>query len=156
MNKNIKKIAVGSDHAGLDLKLELVKFLEELSSRKESPEEWSYVIQDLGTYTNDSVDYPDFGKAVAKAVAKGKADVGLCICGTGIGISIAANRIKGVRAALVYDETTAKLAREHNDANVICMGGRLIDSTYAKECLKIFLETEFKGGRHKARIKKLG
>ncbi len=149
----MKKIFVGSDHAGLSLKLELVQFLEAEG----------HTVEDLGTHTEDSVDYPDFGRAVAEAVADVESNdsndgpnFGLCVCGSGLGISIAANRVKGVRAAVVYDKETAKLAREHNDANVICFGGRLISPSLAKECLKIFLETDFEGGRHIPRIEKLG
>lgn len=144
------KIAAGSDHAGFELKQELIEFLKagDFGER-------SFEIQDLGTHNSESVDYPDFGKAVGQAVANGDADLGLCICGSGQGISIAANKIPGIRAALVYDSTTAELARAHNDANVICFGGRLTKSKVAKESLKVFLETEFEGGRHQARVDKL-
>lgn len=142
-----KSIAIGSDHAGYDLK---AKLAEELRSS-------GYEVLDMGT--NDaanSVDYPDFGKAVAEAVTSGKADGGLVVCGTGIGISIAANRHPGVRAALCHDVTMARLCREHNDANVLALGARLIGEAVAKDCLETFLNTEFAGDRHVRRVEKLG
>ena len=142
-----KSIAIGSDHAGFDLK---AKLAEELRSS-------GYEVLDLGA--NDattSVDYPDFGKAVAEAVTSGKADGGVVVCGTGIGISIAANRHPGIRAALCHDETSARLCREHNDANVLALGARLIGEVVAADCLKVFLTTEFAGDRHARRIAKLG
>ena len=142
-----KSIAIGSDHAGFDLKAKLVA---ELKSS-------GYQVQDLGT--NDattSVDYPDFGSAVAEVVASGKADAGVVVCGTGIGISIAANRHPGIRAALCHDETSARLCREHNDANVLALGARLIGEAVAKDCLYTFLNTEFAGERHARRVQKLG
>ena len=109
------RIAVGSDHAGFDLKARLAKHLAD----------GGHQVVDLGTDSPDiSVDYPEFGQAVGEAVADGRVDLGLCVCGTGIGISMAANKVRGIRAALVHDVTTAGLAREHNDANVICLGGR--------------------------------
>ena len=152
--KNTKKISIGSDHAGLDLKLELIEHLKNQKNEK-SQKNLDYEIQDLGTHTRDSVDYPDFGKAVGRMVAGGEADLGICICGSGIGISIAANKIDGVRAAVINDVTSARLARAHNDANVICLGARLIGSVTAKESLDAFLSTDFEGGRHEARIQKL-
>ena len=142
-----KSIAIGSDHAGFDLKAKLVEVLRSSG----------YAVQDLGT--NDattSVDYPDFGKAVAEAVASGKADGGVVVCGTGIGISIAANRVPGVRAGLCHDITSARLCREHNDANVLALGARLIGDVVAKDCLDTFLNTEFAGDRHVRRVEKLG
>jgi len=142
-----KSIAIGSDHAGFDLK---AKLADELRSS-------GYEVLDLGTKdATTSVDYPDFGKAVAEAVASGKADGGVVVCGTGIGISIAANRTPGVRAALCHDETTARLCREHNDANVLALGARIIGEVVAKDCLTAFLNTEFGGDRHARRVKKLG
>ncbi len=113
-------------------------------------------ILDLGTDGPGSVDYPDYGTALAESIASGKAERGVAICGTGIGISIAVNRHPGVRAALCHDETSARLAREHNDANVLALGARLIGVEVAKGCLRAFLETEFAGGRHAARVAKLG
>ena len=142
-----KSIAIGSDHAGFDLKAKLV---EELRSS-------GYEVQDLGTHdATKSVDYPDFGKAVAEAVASGKVDGGVVVCGTGIGISIAANRVPGVRAGLCHDITSARLCREHNDANVLALGARLIGDVVAKDCLDTFLNTEFAGDRHVRRVEKLG
>jgi ribose 5-phosphate isomerase B len=142
-----KSIAIAADHAGFDLKAKLV---EELKSS-------GYGVQDLGTHdAANSVDYPDFGKAVAEAVISGKADAGVIVCGTGIGISIAANRHPGIRAALCHDVTMARLCREHNDANVLALGARLIGETVAKDCLEAFLTTEFAGDRHLRRVQKLG
>ncbi len=142
-----KSIAIGSDHAGYDLK---AKLAEELRSS-------GYEVLDLGTEdATNSVDYPDFGQAVAEAVAAGKADGGVVVCGTGIGISIAANRHPGIRAALCHDVTMARLCREHNDANVLALGARLIGDVVAKDCLDAFLNTDFAGDRHVRRVEKLG
>ncbi len=138
-------IAVASDHAGFDLKEILKRDLEEAG----------HDVLDLGTNPAQSVDYPDFGTAMADAVASGKASRGVLVCGTGIGISIAANRNPKVRAALVHDVTSARLAREHNDANVVAFGQRVIGSETAREALKAFLVTEFAGGRHAGRVAKL-
>ena len=112
-------------------------------------------VLDLGCDGPQSVDYPDYGKAVAEAVAEGRAERGVIVCGTGIGISIAANRNLRVRAAVCHDETSARLAREHNDANVLALGARLTGSEVAKACLRVFMTTEFAGGRHTARVAKL-
>ncbi len=111
---------------------------------------------DLGTHTADSVDYPDYGSAVAKAVTDGSAQFGIAICGSGIGISIAANRVAGARAALCSTGLAAELSRQHNDANILCLGARLIGDAEAKECVKRFLTTAFEGGRHTKRVEKLG
>ncbi|MSO93676.1 MAG: ribose 5-phosphate isomerase B [Rhodospirillales bacterium] len=138
-------IAVASDHAGFDLKTTLAGDMKEAG----------YTVLDLGTNSRDSVDYPDFANAVAKALKDGKAERGVLVCGTGIGIAMAANRHPGVRAAVVHDGTGARLTRQHNDANVVCFGGRLIGSEVARDCLKIFLETPFEGGRHVRRVDKL-
>jgi ribose 5-phosphate isomerase B len=138
-------IAIASDHAGYDLKLLLTKELRDLG----------YGVLDLGTGGPESVDYPDFGFAMAAAIRDGRAARGALICGTGIGISIAANRFKEVRAAVVHDAYGARLCRQHNDANVICFGGRTIGPDVARECLRIFLETPFDGGRHARRVDKL-
>jgi ribose 5-phosphate isomerase B len=140
-------IAIASDHAGPPLKAVLKAELEQRG----------YTVLDLGTHGDDSVDYPDFGRAVGEAVASGQAGRGIVICGTGIGISIAANRIAGVRAAVCHDVTSAKLAREHNDTNVMALGVRLIGPEVAMDCLDAFMTTEFSGGeRHVRRIEKLG
>lgn len=138
-------IAVASDHAGYDLKT-IVK--EELTAL-------GFSVLDLGTDGSHSVDYPDFAYLLARLLKEGKAQRGVLICGSGIGISIAANRYPEVRAALVSDALAARMARKHNDANVICFGGRMIGVDTARECLKIFLETDFEGGRHQHRVNKL-
>ncbi len=138
-------IAIGCDHAGLNLK----------SLLKSDLEAAGYDVLDLGTNGPDSVDYPDFGFAVAEAIADGKAEKGVLVCGSGIGISIAANRNPAVRAAVVTNALTAQLARQHNDANVVCFGERLVGSEIARDAMKAFLETEFEGGRHARRVDKL-
>ncbi len=138
-------IAVASDHAGFELKGIL----------KAELETQGYSVLDLGTHGPDSVDYPDFGKAIGDAVAGGKAQYGVAVCGSGIGISIAANRVPGCRAALVHDALSARLSRLHNDANVIALGARLIGVDTAKDCLAVFLNTAFEGGRHARRVAKL-
>lgn len=122
---------------------------------KSALEEGGHTVLDLGTNSEDSVDYPDFGYALADALGNKEADLGVLVCGSGIGISIAANRHPEVRAALVHDALGAKMSRLHNDANVICFGGRMIGEEIAKDCLDIFLETEFEGGRHARRVDKL-
>ncbi len=137
------KIAIASDHAGFELK-ELIK--------KDMPE---LDIIDLGTSSADSVDYPDFGIALAEAVAKGEADRGIVICGSGIGMSIAANKVKGIRAALCQTKEFAELSRRHNDANVLVLSGRFISHYLAKEMIEVWLNTPFEGGRHKRRIDKI-
>lgn len=141
-----KPIAIASDHAGYDLKTTLAQELAEMG----------YAVLDLGTDGPQSVDYPDFGSALADVVGSGEADRGILICGTGIGISMAANRHPGVRAAVCWDETSARLTREHNDANVLALGARLLGIEVAKDCLRTFLSTDFAGGRHAGRVAKLG
>jgi ribose 5-phosphate isomerase B len=138
-------IALASDHGGVELKTLLAQQLE---SR-------GYAVLDLGTDGAQSVDYPDFAVAMAKALAEGKASRGVLMCGSGIGISIAANRFAHVRAALVHDAYGARYCRLHNDANVLVLGGRTIGPEIAKDCLDIFLTTEFEGGRHARRVAKL-
>ena len=138
-------IAVASDHAGFDLKELLKRDLEQAG----------HDVLDLGTKSTESVDYPDFGKAMAEAIGSGKAGRGVLVCGTGIGISIAANRNSKVRAAVVHDVTSARLSREHNDANVVAFGARLVGVEVAREALKVFLATKFEGGRHAGRVAKL-
>ena len=138
-------IAVASDHAGFDLKEILKRDLQEAG----------HDVLDLGTNSTASVDYPDFGKAMGEAIASGKAERGVIVCGSGIGISIAANRNPKVRAVLAHDVTSARLSREHNDANVIAFGQRLIGVEVAREALKVFLDTKWAGGRHAGRVDKL-
>lgn len=137
------KIAIAADHGGVELKDALLGKFGALG------------ITDLGTHGNESVDYPDFGAALAKRVASGEFDRGILICGSGIGISIAANKIKGIRAALCHNLYTAEMARRHNDANIIAMGGRVVDETTAVAMTEIFLNTEFEGGRHARRVEKI-
>ncbi len=137
-------IAVAADHGGYDLKCALLSELQALGLS----------VIDLGTDSRESVDYPDFADAVARAVEDGRARWGLLICGTGIGMSMAANRHRGVRAALVHDGLTARLARQHNDANVLVLGGRVLGPELAKDCVKIFFATSFEGGRHARRVAK--
>ena len=139
------RIVLGCDHAGWEL--------------KESLKEWliqqGYQIQDFGTHSPDSVDYPDYAVQVAEAIASGKAERGVLICGTGIGMAMTANKVPGVRAALCSDLYTARMAREHNDANVLTLGGRLTGKELASEILEMFLKTEFAGGRHSRRVEKI-
>jgi ribose 5-phosphate isomerase B len=138
-------IAIASDHAGFDLKELLVEELARLA----------FVPLDLGTRDRGSVDYPDFADALAEALGDGRAKRGVLICGTGIGISIAANRHRHVRAALCHDATSARLTRLHNDANVLALGARLIGTDVARDCLGVFLATDFEGGRHERRVAKM-
>lgn len=140
-----KTVAIGSDHAGVALKQILTNDLHEAG----------FEVLELGTCGSESVDYPDFGYAVAEAVGSGKADLGVIVCGSGIGISIAANRHPKVRAALCTNGQMARLARQHNDANVLALGERLIGVDAARDILKEFLSTPFDGGRHQRRIDKL-
>jgi len=139
-------VAMASDHAGVALKSLLLEEARGLG----------HEVVDLGTEGPESVDYPDFGQALAEAVASGRAERGVAVCGTGIGIAIAANRHAGVRAAVCHNDTAARLAREHNDANVLALGARLVGTEVAKDCLRTFLNTEFAGGRHARRVAKLG
>lgn len=140
------RIAVGSDHAGYDLKQVLAAYLAEQG----------HDVADLGTDSAEvSVDYPRFGAAVGRAVAGGQAELGVCACGTGIGISIAANKVPGVRAAMVHDVTTASLARRHNHANVLCLGGRTVGVATALDALAAFLAAEPEHGRHDRRVEEL-
>ncbi|MBK8158260.1 MAG: ribose 5-phosphate isomerase B [Rhodospirillaceae bacterium] len=141
-----EKIAIASDHGGFDLKTQLKQELERLG----------FEPLDLGTDGPASVDYPDFAVKMAQALKSGPATRGILICGSGIGISIAANRHPHIRAALCHDHLTAYLARWHNNANVLCLGGRTTGVDVARDCLQVFLGTEFEGGRHQNRVAKLG
>jgi ribose 5-phosphate isomerase B len=138
-------IAIASDHAAFELKAELIAWLRETG----------HAIADLGPESSESVDYPDFGYRLADHIAAGKADFGIALCGSGIGISIAINRHPGCRCALVAEPLSAQLAREHNDANVIALGARLIGIAMAKACVTTFLTTAFAGDRHQRRVDKL-
>ena len=135
-------IAIASDHGGYQLKETIRKYLASRGLK----------VVDLGTNSEESVDYPIYGKACAEAVASGKADRGIVVCGTGIGISMAANKIKGIRAACCSDYFSAKYTRLHNDANALCMGGRVLGAGLAIEMVDVFLNTEFEGGRHQRRV----
>lgn len=136
------KVAVGCDHGGFILKDAVISTLEELGAQ----------VVDMGTYSTESVDYPVYGKKVADAVANGECDLGVVMCGTGIGISIAANKVKGIRAAVVTDEFMAEMTRRHNNANIIALGGRVITPEKAKSLVKAWYTVEFEGGRHQKRI----
>ncbi len=140
-----KTIALGSDHGGFKLK----------SALKQALEKKGYTVLDVGANSGASVDYPDFGHAVGKLIEAGKADRGVIVCGTGIGISLAANRHPGVRAAVCTSGLMARLARAHNDANVLALGERIIGLETALDCLEEFLNTPFEGGRHQKRVKKI-
>jgi ribose 5-phosphate isomerase B len=138
-------VAIVSDHAAFEMKADLVEWLRD-SGRD---------VLDLGTTSTDSVDYPDYGYRLAEAIASGRADKGVALCGSGVGISISVNRHPACRCALVSESLSARLAREHNDANVIAMGARLIGIEQARECVAVFLATPFAGGRHQRRVDKL-
>ena len=139
------KVAISSDHGGNNLRKEIMALLDELNIKYE----------DFGPKTDDSVDYPDYALPVAEGVASGKFDRGILICGTGIGMSIAANKVKGVRCALVHDVFSAKATRCHNDSNVLAMGERVIGPGLAREIVTTWLNTDFEGGRHERRVNKI-
>ncbi|MBW1729927.1 MAG: ribose 5-phosphate isomerase B [Deltaproteobacteria bacterium] len=139
-------IVIGCDHAGFDLKEQIRRFLME---------DLGYKVEDRGVFSRDSVDYPQIAHDVASLVSKGRFPYGILICGTGIGMSIVANRYKGVRAALCHNIYTAQLSRMHNDANILAMGGRVIGVGLAQEMVAVFLSTSFEGGRHKRRIEQI-
>ncbi len=145
-SSRIRRIAIGSDHAGFDLKEWLKTRLEEAG----------YECSDFGTYTPQSCDYPDFASAVAQSVVRGECETGIVICGTGIGSAIAANKVPGVRCALCWNEYTARMARSHNDANVLALGARVIGNELAWEIVRVWLETPFSGEeRHQRRLDKV-
>jgi len=139
------KIAIGSDHAGFELKETISQLLKKMG----------HEVIDMGTASNSSVDYPDFAETVSKAVSEGSVDRGILICGTGIGMSIVANKFKNIRAALCNDLFTAKMSRLHNDANVLTIGGRIVGEDLAKEIVNIWINTPFEGGRHLKRLEKI-
>lgn len=139
------KIAIGADHAGYQLKDSVKKLLDELGI--------SY--EDFGTSSGQSVDYPDYARTVAEGVAAGRFERGILVCGTGVGMAIAANKVHGVRAAAIVDTDTARLAREHNDLNVLTLGARVLPESRAREIVKTFLQTPFEGGRHAMRVGKI-
>jgi len=139
------RIAVGCDHNGLELKRAILNLLSSLGHQH----------HDFGCYTSDPVDYPDVAARVARAVGQGEFDHGILICGTGIGMCITANKVKGVRAALCHDVFSAQRARQHNDANVLCLGGQVVGSGPAGEIVRAYLEASFEGGRHARRVAKV-
>jgi ribose 5-phosphate isomerase B len=141
----VKSIAIGCDHRGFTLKELIVPFLQDSG----------YSVQDFGCYSTESVDYPDIAQKVGAAVSSGNSDQGILMCNTGIGMSIAANKIKGIRAALCCDVFAAQRARQHNDSNVLCLRGENIDNELALEIVKTFLNTDFEGGRHLHRVNKI-
>ena len=139
------RIAIGADHGGYELKQHIAEFLIAQG----------YETNDLGTHSLESVDYPDFAELVARAVARGEAERGIVICGTGIGVSMSANKVRGIRAALCTDCYMARMAREHNDAQVLCLGARVLGVGSAMEIVQVFLSSEFQGGRHARRVGKI-
>lgn len=139
------KIAIGSDHAGFDEKERIKKTLTDLGID----------FEDVGTFSNDSVDYPDFARRVGEEVGSGRAEQGILVCGSGIGVAIAANKMRGVRAAQAWNEETARLARQHNDANVLTIGARVIPPDEITKIVRAWFETDFDGGRHQGRVRKM-
>jgi ribose 5-phosphate isomerase B len=139
------RVALGADHAGFPVKESIKKYLLESG----------YPLEDVGTWSDESVDYPDYARRVAERVTRGDDRFGILVCGTGIGMSIAANKIEGIRAALAHDGATARMAREHNDANVLTLGGRVVSDAQAIEIVRDFLGTQFAGGRHQRRVDKI-
>jgi len=139
------RIALGADHAGYHVKEAIRQFLENAG----------YPVDDLGTWSEESVDYPDYGKTVADRVASHQDVYGIAMCGTGMGMAITANKVAGIRAAVAHDVDTARLAREHNDANVLAMGGRVVNGAQAIEMVQTFLNATFAGGRHERRVEKI-
>jgi len=144
MSKNNTPIVIGSDHAGYALKEKVKSFVSERGVE----------VEDIGTFSEDSVDYPDFGIKVASSVSDGSFERGILICGSGLGMSMVANRFQNVRAALCNDLFSAIMSRRHNDSNVLILGGRIVGETLAQEIVKAWLETPFDGGRHQSRIEK--
>ena len=136
------KIAIGSDHAGFNLKNTIKKYLEEKG----------HEVKDFGTYSSDSCDYPIYAKAVANSVASGESEKGILCCGSGVGVSIVANKVKGIRAVLARESLTAKLSRNHNDSNVLCLGERITGEALAFDIVDTWLASEYEGGRHQKRI----
>jgi len=139
------KIAIGSDHAGYRLKGELLEYIRE----------FGHEIEDVGTQSEDSVDYPDFALKAALLVREGRSDLGILVCGTGLGMAIAANKVPGIRAVNCSDTFSARLSREHNDANILCLGARVVGPGLARDIVKAWLEASFQGGRHQKRVSKI-
>lgn len=141
----VKRIAIGADHGGFALKEDLIRFLKAKN----------YIVKDQGTYGTDAVDYPDFAKKVARSVSSGDCDRGIMIDSIGIASAMAANKVRGIRAAMCYDLTTARSSREHNNANVLTLGGKVMDAALAGEIVTLWLTTDFAGGRHWPRVNKI-
>jgi len=141
----VEKVIAGSDHAGLALRAEALRVARELG----------FEVEDIGPFSAERVDYPDYARKVGEAVASGRARLGILVCGTGIGMSIAANKVKGVRAAVCTSEYEARMSRAHNDANVLCIGERVLGAGQAGAVVKAFLEEPFEGGRHQQRVDKI-
>lgn len=141
----MKKLVIGGDHAGFEVK----EVLEQLLIER------GYDVEDIGTHDTESVDYPDIAQAVTRAVASRRVERGILVCGTGIGVCMAANKAHGIRAALCHDEYTARMSRQHNDANVLCIGARVIGSGVIEAVVMTWLETDFEGGRHQRRVDKI-
>ena len=140
-----KKIAIGADHAGFEEKEKVKKVLDELGIEYE----------DVGTFSNESVDYPDFAEKVGEKIESGESEQGILVCGSGIGVAMAANKMHGIRAAQAWNEETARLSRQHNNANVLTIGARVIPETEIPKIVKAWLETDFEGGRHAGRVEKM-
>ena len=139
------KIAIGTDHAAFELKQKVIEFLEGLGHQ----------VDDCGPESDESVDYPDYASKVSRRIVANESDLGVLMCGSGIGMSMAANKFSGIRAALCHSKETAELARSHNDANVICLGARILDEQTILDCVKAFISTPFEGGRHERRVAKI-
>lgn len=153
----VQKIALGSDHAGLALKERIKAILEDLSTEHGTGHSTGHRIEfrDFGTYSDDACDYPDYARQVADHVSNGTFDLGILCCGSGIGVSIVANKVRGIRAALCHDETAATLSRQHNDANILCLAGRTTDPAKVEPIVRAWVATTFEGGRHKKRVDKI-
>lgn len=145
MTEKLTRIALGADHAGYHVKERVKEFLREAG----------YSVMDFGTGSEESVDYPDYARRVAESVAQKKHDLGILVCGTGIGMAMTANKVPGIRAASVIDPYTARLSREHNDANILALGARILDEPKALEIVRTWLQASFAGGRHQRRIDKI-
>jgi len=141
----MKRLVFACDHAGVDLKNTLIDLSKSLG----------FSVEDLGTYSSDRVDYPDYGFKLANTIADGDADLGILICGTGVGMSIVANKVKGIRACVCSEPFSAQMSREHNNANVLCIGARVVGEDLAKLIVSTWLEAEFQGGRHETRVNKI-
>lgn len=145
MDKNQRTIAIGSDHAGIELRQTVISHLKEQG----------YTVQDLGCPTPERVDYPDYAIAVSKAITSGEAELGVLVCGSGVGMSMTANKVAGIRAALCTDAYTAEMTRAHNDANILCLGQRVVGTGVALAIVDSFFNSDYEGGRHAGRVEKM-